>query len=167
MLCLFECLDLALPINDEAESNTLNATGTEPRNACLVRESRRHLIADEPVSASPGFLRMNKVGVELSRCFERSTDHVFSDCIEGDALVPAKVENLLQVPCNSFSLAVGVRSEINLLGASGALPQLRNDGFAPFEDLVFEPIRVRLYAQALHREIPNMPDACCDIPTAA
>src|ERR1035441_2392392 len=110
---------------------------------------------------------MNEVGVELSRCFERSMDHVFSDCIESNALVSAKVENLLQVPCNSFSLAVGVRSEINLLRARGALPQLRNNGFAPFEDLIFEPIRAWLYAQALHREIPNMPDTCCDIPTAA
>ena len=91
VLCLFECLDLALPINHEAESHTLNATGAESRYACLPRESRRHLVANEPIRAASGLLRMNKVGVELSRCFERSMDHVFSDCIEGDALVPAKV----------------------------------------------------------------------------
>ena len=167
VLCLFECLDLALPINDEAESNTLNASGTEPRNACLVRESRRNLIADEPVSAAPRLLCMNKVGIELSRRSDCGADYFFSDCIESYALVSTKVEKLLQVPCNSFSLAVGVRSEINLFGASGALSELRNNGFAPFEYLVFKPIRVRLNPQALHWEIPNMPDACCDIPTAA
>jgi hypothetical protein len=67
MLGFLECLDLALPINDEAESNALNAPSTEPRNACLVRECWRHLIPDETICAAPSLLCMDKVGVELSR----------------------------------------------------------------------------------------------------
>jgi len=130
VLCLFECLDLALPINDEAESNTLNAPGTEARYTRLVRECGRHLVANKPISAAPRFLRVDKVIIELPRRFDSSTDDFFCNGIEGDTCVPAKVKNLLQVPCNGFALAVGVRCEINLLRASGSLSQLRNDGFA-------------------------------------
>ena len=114
MLCLFECLDLALPINDEAESNTLNAPGTEARYTRLVRECGRHLVANKPISAAPRFLRVDKVIIELPRRFDSSTDDFFCNGIEGDTCVPAKVKNLLQVPCNGFALAVGVGGEINL-----------------------------------------------------
>jgi hypothetical protein len=154
-----------LPIDNQAESNALNATGTEARYTRLVRECGRHLVANKPISAAPRFLRVDKVIIELPRCFDSSTDDFFCNGIEGDTCVPAKVKNLLQVPCNGFALSVGVRCEINLLRASGSLSQLRNDGFAPFEDLVFEPVGTRLYAQALHREIPNVSYACSDIPT--
>jgi hypothetical protein len=95
MLGFLECLDLALPIDDKAESNTLDAPGTEARNACLARESRRDLIADEPVGASPGLLRVNEIRVELTRRFDRGADHAFGDGVECDARVSAEIQNLL------------------------------------------------------------------------
>ena len=64
MLCFLECVYFTLPIDDKPESNTLNAAGTQPRNACLARESRRHLVADEPVGASPGLLRVDEVRIQ-------------------------------------------------------------------------------------------------------
>ena len=95
MLGFLECVDLALPIDDEAESNTLYAAGTEPGNACLARESRRHLIADEPVGASPSLLCVDEVRVELTRRFDRGADHAFGDGVECDARVSAEIQDLL------------------------------------------------------------------------
>ena len=90
MLCFLKCVYFSLPIDDKAESNTLDAPGTQPGNACLLRESRRHLIADEPVGAAPGLLCVDEVRVELPWRFERRPDHVFGDCVECDAHISMK-----------------------------------------------------------------------------
>ena len=37
VFCFFECVDFALAIDNESESNTLDAPGTEPGNARLLR----------------------------------------------------------------------------------------------------------------------------------
>ena len=81
---LFERLDFAFALDDEAQRNRLHAAGGET-SPNLVPEQRGNLIAHEAIENAPGLLRIHEILVDVAGVLESFTDGALRDFVESDA----------------------------------------------------------------------------------
>ena len=120
-----EGLDLALALGDQAHRHRLHPPRREAAPD-LVPEQGRELVADEPVQDAARLLRVDLVGVDLSRVLERLLHRPLRDLVEQDAvdLGALDPELLGKVPADGLALAVGVGGDVEGLGLLGRPLQL-------------------------------------------
>src|SRR5690349_10145388 len=85
ILFFLERLDLAFPLDDEAEGNGLYASGRKAASN-FIPQQRRNLIADKPVEDTAGLLRVDKILVDGTGMFERCLHGALGDLVEGHTL---------------------------------------------------------------------------------
>ena len=112
VLFRYERLDLALPLDDEAERNGLDAAGAQTERK-LVPDEGRHVVTDDAIEHPAGALGIVKVLVELARLLDAVLDALLRDLVELDAmhLELFSPELLGEVPRNRLTFAVGVGRE--------------------------------------------------------
>jgi hypothetical protein len=117
-----ERADLALALDDESDSDGLDAAGRQPA-AHLAREQRAQCVADEAVDDAPGLLGIDQVHVDRARVRERLADGRFGDLAEGDppCLVRGDVGRLGHVPGDRLAFPVEVGGQEDLVRAPGGL----------------------------------------------
>src|SRR5208282_4611315 len=78
---LFERLDFAFALNDEAQRNCLHAAGGEAAPN-LVPQQWRNLITDEAIEDAPGLLRMHEILIDVPRMLEGLTNGALRDLVK-------------------------------------------------------------------------------------
>src|SRR5690349_17135076 len=97
ILFLFERLDFALTLDDQAKGDSLYASSGKAA-ADFVPEQRRNLIADQSVEHTPCLLRIDQMLINIAWMFKRFLYRPLRNLVERhapDALVPVLVSVLL------------------------------------------------------------------------
>ena len=107
-----EGIDLALPLDHEADGHGLDPPRREPA-ADLARQERAERVADEPVDDPARLLRVDEVGVDPARVRERVLDGPLGDLRERHParLRRGHVRGLGDVPRDRLALAIEVGRE--------------------------------------------------------
>ena len=167
---------LALPLDDEARGDGLDATGRQSRHD-LLPQDRRDLVAVEAVEDTAGLLGVDHALIELARVGHRFPDRVLGDLVEDHPVDrDLRLEHFLQVPRDGFALAVLIGGEEEFVGLGQQLlelPDLRLlvrvddvDGLEVMLDVDAEPtdlagVLVRHLCGAV-RQVTDVPDARLD-----
>ena len=118
---------LALPHDEEANGNALDAAGRLGGLANLAPEDGRHLEAGEPVEDAPRLLRVDPLHVELTRVGEGAPDGLLRDFVEDHPLDGhLGLELVEEVPADGLSLAVFVCRDVEFGGIFERSLELRH-----------------------------------------
>jgi hypothetical protein len=123
---------------DETHRHRLHPAGGKTLGDLFPKE-RGELVSHEPIEDPAGLLGVHQVHVDLARFLERALHRPLRDFIEGDARHPvfSQPEAVLEVIGDGFPLPVGVRGQVDLLGAFDRFAELR-EGLLPVgQDGVF------------------------------
>ena len=174
---LLELLDLALALDDEAESDGLDASGGETA-ADLVPQQGRDLEADETVEDAAGLLGIDQVPVDFAGMGEGLLHGLLGDFVEGDAMDGLGFFSCgcgLRRRCcqffgemggDGFAFAVRIGRQIDGVGAAGQLLQLGDHLLLAGNDFVLGgEIIVDIDAETLLGQILNMTERGFDLVT--
>ena len=123
-----EGVNLAFAFNDHAYDGRLNTSCGETR-VDFFPEERRYFIAFDSVEDASRLLRHDEVNVDLPVVGKRIGNALGRDFKCGNAvrLFRREFENIVEVPSNGFTLAVGIGSEIDGGGGIGFLLEFSNE----------------------------------------
>ena len=115
-----ECLDLTLPITDQAYGHRLNTSGGQPL-AHFAPEKRRQLIADDTIEHTSCLLRIHLLHVNGARVPHCFLNRRLCDLMEDNPTIILRVDpkDVRQMPCNRLPLTVGIACEIDLIRILG------------------------------------------------
>ena len=85
VLFLFESLDFAFALDDQAEGDGLHASGGKP-TADLVPEQGRDLVADQAIEHPARLLGVDQVLINLARMLESFANRPLRDLVKGHPL---------------------------------------------------------------------------------
>src|SRR5262249_3389832 len=120
VLGLCKVPDLSFAFDDKPQGDRLNpARRKAPTN--FVPEKRADLIANYTVQKSTRLLSVYEVFIDVCRMFERLLDGLLCDLVKKDstdgfATLATAFKLLFYMPAYGFSLAVGVRCDIDSFG---------------------------------------------------
>ena len=80
-----ERLDLAFALDDQAQSDSLHASGGKPA-ANFIPQQRRNLISDQTVEDAASLLRVDQILINRSRMLEGGLHGPLGDFVESNAL---------------------------------------------------------------------------------
>ena len=117
VLLRLEGADLIFTVDHDARGHRLHAAGGQA-GLDLAPEQRAEFIAHDAVKNAARLLRVDQILIDLARVLDALGDDLFRDLVERHALglVIRQIQQLLQVPRNSLSLAVRVGREIDGTG---------------------------------------------------
>ena len=118
-------LDLTLAIDDQAKRDRLNAAGGLGAGQ-LAPQHRREREADEIVERAAGAVRVDQIGIELTRVRHRLSHRGLGDGVEGDAIDLlgqrlALRQHFLDVPADRLPLSIRVGGEDQAVGILGEI----------------------------------------------
>ncbi len=174
-----ELLDLALALDDEAESYGLDASGGET-TADFVPQQGRDLEADEAVEDAAGLLGIDQVPIDLAGMGEGLLHGLLGDFVEGDAMdglrlffmaaatVGVAAEFFGEMGGNGFAFAVRIGRQIDGVGGAGKLFEVGDYLLLAGDDFVLGgEIIVNIDAETLLGQILNMTERSFYVVTGA
>ncbi len=155
-----EGADLAFPVDDQLDRHRLHAPRGEPA-AHFRPEQRRDFISDEPVENSPGLLCVHAAHIDMMGVFESRESRRFRDLVKLDPLGVGEFEQLRQVPCDRFTLAIGIGCEVDFRRAFYGAPQLLDHvAFAFDRQIARRKIVLYIDPQRALWEVAHVPHRC-------
>ena len=119
---------LALPLDDEAGGDGLDAARRQPRHD-LLPQDRRDLVAVEAVEDAAGLLGVDHALVQLARVGDGGPDRVLGDLVEDHPVDrDLGLEDFLEVPRDGLALAVLIGGEEEFVGLGQQLLELPDLG---------------------------------------
>ena len=105
-----ECADFALAFHDDAQGGGLHAASGETVAYFFPNQSGE-IVAEEAIEHPARFLRFYQFFINLARMRERFLHGLFRNFVKYDALGFFELDRFREVPCDRFSLAIGVGGE--------------------------------------------------------
>ena len=133
-----ERLDVALALYDQPQRDGLHAPGRQP-TAHLVPKQRRHLVPDQAIQHAAGLLRVYQVAIDVAGMLKRLLHGLLRNFVKRNSLDaggrllgllavhPVAAQFFGQMGGDRLSFAVGVRSQVDGVGAFRHLLQLGDD----------------------------------------
>ena len=150
--------DLMLPVADHPGRHGLDPSGGQAA-ADFFPQQGRELIAHNPVQNPPGLLGVHQTLVDLPGPGNRLTDHPLGDLIEGHAagLLILQVQQLFQMPADSFPFPVRVGGQIDHVAGLGGFFQVADNVLFPLDGAVFRfKVVVNIHAQSAFGQVPQV-----------
>ena len=164
VLFLIEITDFVLPVHHHADRGRLHTPCRKP-GLDGAPEHGRKLIADDAVKHTSRLLCVHQILVDFSWILNSVAYNIFGDFIEGHAfcLLIRQIKQLLQMPGDSFSLAVRVRCKINDAGFLRIRLQLFNQRKFVAHGYIFRFKGFKVNAERAFREIPEVAHGGLDL----
>ena len=112
----FKGINFILPVDNQLECDRLHPTSRQAFFDFLP-ENRRNGITNQAIQNSASLLRIDQIHINLAWLFKSILDRIFGNFIEDDTvfLFLIQIQNVSQMPRNSFSFAIRVTCQKDLL----------------------------------------------------
>src|SRR6516164_11476221 len=155
--------DLLLALADHAQCRTLYAPRGQPAPHLLPQEWRE-IEADQVVESAARLLCVDELHRQAARLPDRLADGVARDLVEHHPMHvlavegAARIEDLLQVPGDRLTLAIGVGGEIQSLGLAERARDRRDVALVLLEHLVLHGVAaLRVDRAFLGHQVTHVP----------